>query len=669
MNSVPNFPQGEHLGCTAKIFISFLSVIFISSFIITFWSTGNILFVVFAIVNACIGLLQVDAIHNLLFKSIGPFIDKHTSKVIRGIKQGTVKVWKLHNNSILLFIIFGLVIYSFTSVPSMIQQESYESLCTQNQNPLLSFCGDGIGVARIPVDVDMNNRHIMSSMNIGIIDTRNKDQGPFNQYDANNNGVEQGLENKIFEQNQKCPGQAYVSLIVATSLSQTVTDIGLSSNVGLDILRGAYMAQYNFNQNSSQHCLHLLIANFGTKDVAWQTIPTLMKQIKLYAKSYPQNFMGIVGLPFSLSVAATLYSRSNIPGMDDIPIISSSAVANSFAKPNDSASLPNNFYTNFYRIVSPVSSGSKVFVDFMANHSDGYLAPANTKTVLFQDPNDQYTKSLGDAIFADYSGNIKRINYTIGQPHTFKKGIDYILANECKSSQQQPCNPIQIIFAGYGDDLSILKNKLVALQEKKDLTQPTIRIIGGEGLYDLGSYNIGAYANLFFVINASYAWINPASHTDGIPIPSKYQNCSDPRPYYSEPFNCEFRDFFQQVYPANIYGSELAGTNVLLMYDAVQAFLIAWLNSDKDPIIRQVITKHWSNVAFQGVSGKIQFSQYKRLVNEGDDPNNPLNKPRYIACTDSHSHTYIVAKYDMRDDSPLLPPTIREGELKKCLNE
>jgi hypothetical protein len=442
-----------------------------------------------------------------------------------------------------------------------------------------------------------------------------------------------------------------------TALSQTVADAGLSSSVGLDNLRGAYMAQHNFNQGQQNFCLHLLIANFGTKGVASQTVPLLMQQIKLYAESNKQNFMGIVGFPFSISVTAALKARSQIPG-DDIPIISPSAVADSFVDLQAVlSSLPDNFYTNFYRVVPPVSVESKVLEDFMANYSHGYLAPAKNQTVLFEDVKDPYSQSLGSAIFSE-GGNFQPEYYTEGQPDTFKEGIDYIIKHQCQPNQQQ-CNPLQIFFAGYADDLNTLKNKLNAARNQGLLTQPTVRIIGGEGFYDLGSYNLGNYANLFFTMNASYARINPSFHSDEIPA-SFHQNCPG-QPPYNEPFNCEFNRFFHRVYPANIYGSELAGMHVLLTYDAVQAFVQA-LKLDGGaaaPSLWEAMSGYWSDVQFQGVSGQIQFSSSSK-----DSVNNPINKPVYVACTDNHGYTHVVAEYNTENYQPSY---MNYGELNKCL--
>lgn len=212
----------------------------------------------------------------------------------------------------------------------------------------------------------------------------------------------------------------------------------------------------------------------------------------------------------------------------------------------------------------------QVLADFMQNDSQDILTPTEKITVLFEDNHDPYSKSLSDAIFQSLSGDadILVVSYRTGQPDSLRAGIDVVKSNQCAPSQQ--CKPVQIFCACYSDDLNVLKNKLQAAREQGLLTQPTIRLIGGEGFYDLGSYNLGNYANLFFAMDASSDQVNPLFPSTE--IPAQYQRCSG----QTQPFNCEFKHFFSQViYPSNIYGSELAGTHTLLTYDAIQAYVQA----------------------------------------------------------------------------------------------
>lgn len=633
----PDTPQRAHKGYTSKIFTSIVVLFFLLYCIISPGNTHNILALLGAIAGACVALLQVPYVQDWIHK-IGAVVDLHAGNMGRNIIQRAIRGWA-RRDILLAFILLGSLFGTFTPVRSVILDSTQNTLCIQNPFPL-PFCGNGIYVTPMQVDEGQGDQLVISTINIGIID--NSNAGPFNQYDASNNDTESDLEKKIFQENQDCRHPSPVTLIIATSLSQTVTDTGLSSNVGLNDLRGAYIVQRNFNRSQQQFCLQLLIANFGTKGVAAKTVPPLMRQIKLYAESHKQSFLGVVGFPFSISLTAALNERSRIHA-EDVTIISPTAVADSFY--TQPGSPPNRFYDNVYRVVSPVSVESKVMKNFMALHSQGDLAPDKNRTVLFEDYNEPYSQSLGQAIFSANS-NFQPEPYTEGQPASLDKGMQYIIDQQCKPGQQA-CLPIQIFFAGFSDDLNALKNKLNAARNQGKLTQP-IQIIGGEGLYDLGSYNVGNYANLVFTINASSARINPAfSSSSPAPIPAEFQRCQKQPAPFNKPFNCEFISLFGQNYPTNIFGSELVGMHVLLTYDAVQTLLQAL-----------VLKTFLSKVQFQGVSGPISFAV---------SPNsaiNPSNKPMYVACTDSSSYTHIVAEYDT---GTYQPSYINDSELNKCL--
>jgi hypothetical protein len=457
----------------------------------------------------------------------------------------------------------------------------------------------------------------------------------------------------IFAENQNCR-HLPVTLIVATTLSRSIVDRDLSSSVGLDNLRGAYIAQLNANREQHQFCLQLLIANFGTKGVVQQTVPLVMQQIRLYAESHPDTFLGVVGFPFSVSVQAALTERSHISN-NDMPIISPSAAADGFTQ-DPSAAVPVDFYTNFYRIVAPVRVEGQVLIDFMQHYSLQNLTPTAKTTILFEDKDDPYSNSLGNAAFGSLSGNanILSVYYTIGQPQSLDSGMSKV-KQRCAPHPQQ-CNA-QIFFAGYANDLNVLKDKLRAAGL---LVPSSIRIIGGEGFYDLGSYNPGNYANLFFSMDASSRQINPYFPGSSIPLPPQ-QTCQN-----SSPFNCEFNALFPQAYPY-ASGAEGAGMHVLLTYDAIQAFIQVRTLAQENPVrpLWRALRPYWSDVKFEGVSGKIQFP-----TPVAGAVSNPVDKSLYIACTDSQGVLSILAEYV--DTQPSLqPPTIFPNfshNLRACLS-
>ena len=644
-----NSSQRKHQGYAAFFILALIALLFLLAFVFPTRNTPNLAYILGTLIGVLLGLLQISFIHEWLLHLI-IYIDQHAGKVVKRLEPIAAKLWKFRN-MLLVFILLELMLAAFVPVSKAMGSLIYQS-CVQERAPLF-LCGNGIAVTSMQLDEGHGNQQVLSDMNIGMIDRVNS--GPFNQYDAINGEQEHKLEYQIFTENQACHYPSYGTLIIVTTLSQSVVESGLSSSVGLDNLRGAYLAQYNFDHEQNQFCLHLLIANIGTKGVTPQTVPIVMQQIRLYAEHNQKTFMGIVGFPFSVSVQSALYARAQISD-DDLPIISPSAAADSFTD-GQPTSPPPNFYTNFYRIVAPVTVEGRILADFMQNYSQGILTPTGKITVLFEDSSDEYSRSLSDAIFHSLSGDadIRVVPYSIGQPDSLNAGIDLIKNNQCLPGHQ--CKPVQIFFSGYANDLNILKNKLQTAREQGLLIQPTIRLIGGEGFYDLGSYNLGNYANLFFTMDASSDQVNllfPSSE-----IPSPYRQCSG----QTQPFNCEFSHFFAQVYSSDIYGTELAGMHVLLTYDAIQAYTQALQLNDgnTEPSLWQAISLHWSDVKFEGVSGKIQLP-----ASVEDSVANPINKSIYVACTNNRGVTYIVAAYINSEQSPL-QPTLYGDKLKACL--
>src|SRR5256885_16687969 len=96
-------------------------------------------------------------------------------------------------------------------------------------------------------------------------------------------------------------------------------------------------------------------------------------------------------------------------------MLTASAPADSFTDPNSTPPPPAYLYSNFKRVAPPDSVSSLAIEDFIANRSGNALSPTQTQTVLFEDPSDQYSKSLVDAIFKNFTA-IHPENYKVGQP-------------------------------------------------------------------------------------------------------------------------------------------------------------------------------------------------------------------------------------------------------------
>lgn len=638
MKSAPASPQTGRLSRGAKSLIIILSIICVLSCLWNFWIT-------ISIISIFVALFQIDGFRSWFFPYVNNLLNTlplHTGNVIKGTKWGAKKV-RERGHIVILIILVVFFMKDYVLAPNFfqnIQKQVAKYVCIQND---VVSCGNGLDVTLMQVNGN--------AMNIGIVGYDYQDQQnkkalptPFNQFDDRNDDAERKVEKLIFGENTDSGAQPYVTIIVATTLSQTMSDPGISSSAGLDTLRGAYMAQYNYNHNPANDGkprLHLLIANFGTRDAASITVPQVMDQIKLYADSEPQQFIGVMGFPFSKLVTYALDERYRI-SRTDIPIITSAAEANSFTDAGTD-NAPTHFYDNFYSIAPPVLDDSQVIINFIQKH---LLQPSQqAKTAVFVDINDPYSKDLSKSVIqALGEGNKER--YTVGQTGQFDSDIADVIKNRYN----------QIFFAGYADDFNILRNKL-----KANRATQNIPIIGGEGLYYPypsvydNSGNTYNFAKLFFTTDAAYAQINPR-FSDSIPNFS----CSAPEVLpVPAAFNSEFCHWFYHADPPGIYGYARPGFHTLLVYDAANLFLKAWDQRDEttSPYLA-AIDKQLPNTPFEGISGHIQYTS-----STGFHPISKLNdfKPIYIACTNSKGDTLIVAEYHV-DHTSISDPGIISKE-------
>jgi ABC-type branched-subunit amino acid transport system substrate-binding protein len=650
MNAPPNSPHTRPLSNGTKSILIIVSVLCILGCIWNFWVT-------ISIIGIFVALFQIDGFRSWFFPYLDHFLNSlplHTGNVIKGTKWGAKKV-RERGHIVILIILIVFFMKDYILAPSFFQDTQKQVshyICIQHE---VISCGNGLYVT--PMQINGN------SMNVGIIDYEYQDEQnkkawpvPFNQLDNRNDDAERKVEKLIFQENIHTGTQPYVTLIVATTLSQTMSDPGISSSAGLDTLRGAHMAQYNYNHNPANDGkprLHLLIANFGTKDAASSTVPQVIDQIKLYAESEPQQFIGVVGFPFSKLVTYALDERNSISSTD-IPIITSAAEANSFT--DDSTDTPpTHFYDNFYSIAPPVSDDSQVLTHFIQNHL--LQSSQQAKTAVFVDIKDPYSNDLSRSIIqALGEGNKER--YTVGQTDQFDSDIADVIKNGYN----------QIFFAGYADDFNILRNKL-----KANPATQNIPIIGGEGLYYPypsiydNSGNTYNFAKLFFTTDASYAQINP--HFSGY-IP-KFSCSASSASLIKTAFNDEFCHWFYHANPPGAYGYALPGFHVLLIYDAVTLFLKAWDQRDKTfSPYWQAIDKQLPVTPFDGISGHIQYTASTSF--------HPISKPTqfkpiYIACTDDKGNTHIVAGYHIEhqtlsDPGVLHEDSFSQNEENMCTN-
>jgi ABC-type branched-subunit amino acid transport system substrate-binding protein len=567
--------------------------IFNGSSIITRWSDPHL----YTIYQACLAPLISAAARKLpLLRTIyQKFLHPVFQRIYR-IAQAVV-VRPARKIGLRVFIIAGLILYSF--FPGILTT-ILDVPCIYYEMPWHMLCGNGTGQSQMQVDNNL--------MTIGMIDENT--ETPFNPFDKNNNNAEKTIEKLIFDQNrQSASDPQHVTFIVVTTLSQTVPDRTRSVSLGLDDLRGAYLAQRDYNKYHL-YKLRLLIANVGTgaKNVLDATVPLVAKRISLFAKS-DATLMGVVGFPFSESAQVALDALSQMHV--GVPIVSPSASDDGLHA------------DDFYRVVAANSVETRDMVDFITRQ----MTPRPKTVVVFSDPGTPYSKSLGDDIFnalndlsADSNNpDVSQVNYTAGDSDSMKQAI-----------QDMGSWPDLIFFAGYADDLSTLEGLM-----KQYPTANYTSIMGGDALFELGGYSGGNYSRLYF---ATYAFPdNTYIYRDAL------GNVPDAKGFADEYSNTFDPDHLH----CGEYGLSRPGPHVMLTYDATSVLLYAIdkLQLSGGTLSLEALQKQLKPSTFHGVTGQIHYEQ------SGD----PDSKEILIVYVRPEGTAYTVTTYPSTHRQPYAP--------------
>lgn len=457
-------------------------------------------------------------------------------------------------------------------IPGVIHDTIFDFVCVQNYTIVHSWCGNGVDMTQI----DSGGGNLLFvGLNDGSIDE------PFNQADSDT--TEAGIEHAIFAENQRISG-SHITIIVVTTLSRTLVDSALSASVGLDDLRGVYLAQRDYN---AKHTLKLrvLVANIGIKASAAKGAAIVAKKIILYERS-DTTFMGVVGFPFSGGAQVALPYLQK----EHIPLISPSA---------SSTNLNNVSY--FHRMVSNDAAQSDDTVKFISS----YFGGQTTTIAIFSDPHDSYSSSLG----ASMNDSIQKIPNVHVVPISYTSGNEASIKTALMNANEKGAN--LFFMAGYADDLNTLKT---------DMQQQHIQtaIMGGEALYELGAYNNGNYANLYFSTYASPDEIYP------------YDGQSN-----AGGFAKEYADAFDPTHGhCGQYGYARPGPHAMLSYDAVNTFLAAF-NATSGPKTPDSINQNLLYIQLSGVSGFLTFKG-------GSDP---VDREMLVLHVDASGHTIVIERY------------------------
>jgi len=362
-------------------------------------------------------------------------------------------------------------------------------------------------------------------------------------------------------------GKPYITVVVATMLSQD--NIG----VGRDDLQGAYIAQMEYNATQSYKLnggtqIRLLIASSGSQAVYAKLVA---EQIVQLAKS-DKTFVGVMGWPFSTRTE----NATSVLQAAGIPMVSQTS--------SDDFLTGSSQY--FFRVAPPNKQEAIVG----ANYATSTL---HAKTaVLFADFGDAYSQSLAADFKQQFQTNGGRIlkteQYTVGSPSNLPDLLNNALSQ----------NPDIIYYSGYAADINTLLENYP--------TSANVPILGGDALYELGGYGQSAKVGFTHLKFTSFFY------PDVWPI----LGLKSPQPFSD----------YASVYGAGGqtgYGYTRIDSDAALSYDATAAILNAYNKaapSSGGTITPDQLRTGLTKVSFQGISGHIAF----------DSNGDPVNKAVYL---------------------------------------
>lgn len=365
----------------------------------------------------------------------------------------------------------------------------------------------------------------------------------------------------IYKENQRVldSHQPYYTLVVTAILVKEYV------GGGRDLLQGAYIAQKEYNEQQPQGMqVRLLIASVGSD---YDTPREVARKIVQRAQKDP-TLVGVMGWSTSSS------TRAALPILEQAHIPMVSAIASS-----DELSRKSRY---FFRVAPTDSEQGQVG----AQYAQRVLHAK--RVTLFYDPQDAYSESLALAFrrnFQDREHTILPIQYTKEQSLDLSTKVQKAL------SQQ----PDLIYFAGYVSDASVLLKNLPLCNSAKCLL-----VMGGDAMYVQGNYSLDTFKSYGRLRFTAFAF------------PDLWRMQGRPEPRFFQEYAKTFDP--NEQYRKDTYGYNRADGDAILAYDATEALLHAstlLLSNGKRSFsaqdLRQALTQLTGTLAFQGVSGTIDF--------------------------------------------------------------
>jgi serine/threonine protein kinase/ABC-type branched-subunit amino acid transport system substrate-binding protein len=403
-------------------------------------------------------------------------------------------------------------------------------------------------------------------------------------------------EQCIVSTNTAIHTKSVLTIIAVATLSATANDNGPSLAIGNEELQGLCLEQQRFDSQHPDTPVWILIANIGTKEpgVLAQAVPVVSNQIITFA-SHNKNFLGVTGLSFSQSVGG---QGGAMPALNSaqIPVVSGAASSSDYSDK----------WPYFYRVVPNDDTEGTDAALYAKNHLKA------TTAFVFLDKGNEYTGTLGQN-FTDEFGrvNVTQEFYTVSAPKSFTKGINDML----KKYPPNPSSPVLIFCSCYASDYDAFRSQL----QQSDAALPNAVFMGGEALYELGSYTTH-YSDVYMM-----AFAYPDTPTILCPKGAPCNSDTEQQNFVTT--YCQH--FAAQGEACNShYDTSRPGPHVMQSYDAMSALLRAYQNAHakNTAATRQDVQQALSQLAFEGITGNIDFSN----PSASSDPNNKVVLVLYV---------------------------------------
>ena len=383
----------------------------------------------------------------------------------------------------------------------------------------------------------------------------------------------------------------YITFVVGVTLT------GENIGIGHDILQGVYVEQKEYNDSHPGMQVRLLIANYGSQAASASEVT---RQIRLAAVADP-TIKGMTGIPSSV----VAQSMSSVLSTLTFPVV----LPTGSNGPQENAA-------NVFHIAPSTESQGSVGATFVEQHCPYYLSgttqvaydcPGQNITV-FIDPEDAYSNSLGSAFEQKLrSDNVKTVREV-----SYQAGSTSDIIGKVQNALNTEPFPDLIYFAGTSADASMLLQHLASTGR-----YTTLRVMGGDALYDLGGYTAGAFRRLDFTAFA---------------YPDEWGYLKLATPIF-------FQDYKHDFAGGHIgYGYARPENDVILSYDAMSVLLKASDTAGASggnvfsyQQLENALTSITTAQPFQGVSGRIAFQS----------DSNPANKAIVILRCDEYGHVQL----------------------------